>query len=180
MNIFRDADVAINLNVGRTRVPFAFHGMHRRRTNLVELGSHILLLGYSVDGIVVHQNLQTLLVNADSPCNLRWLDLDLHCDACHKLLYSTLHQVDCAEVVVVGLPTSEARLNEEAGDGLQHRLWRRLVGLINPKGFNPSRQCVVIRIWPLNLGWNVCAALDAVHPFEITCGRLWHAAPFIG
>lgn len=46
--------VAVNLYVGGAGVPLTFHGLRRRRTNLVELSGHVLLLGDGVDGLVIH------------------------------------------------------------------------------------------------------------------------------
>jgi hypothetical protein len=132
-------NVAIHLDVCRTGIPFALHGVNWWCTDLVKFSRHVLLLWDSVHCIVVHENLQSFLIDADSTSNFGGFDIHLHCDASNKLFDGAVHEVHSAEVVIVGLSTSESGLYVKTCDRLEHGLGRRLVCLVNAQCFNPSR-----------------------------------------
>jgi hypothetical protein len=85
------ADVAVDLNIGWASIPFSLHVLGRRCANFVEFGSHILLLGRGIDGVIVHEDSQAFLVDADGSSDLGRFNVDLHRNAGNEGLYSALH-----------------------------------------------------------------------------------------
>lgn len=56
----------------------------------------------------------------------------------------------------------------------------RLVRLIDAQRFDPSRKGMIIRIWSLNLRWNIStAAMHTDHAFEVACSCLGEIPPLI-
>lgn len=109
-----NVDIAVNLNVGWSCVPLSLHWF--LWSHFGEVGDHVLAFGYFDDTLVVHDDVESRLVDTYRSKNFSWLDVTLCCNAIDEVLQSSLHQVDCAVIVVVRLPVGNSRLNVEAGD----------------------------------------------------------------
>lgn len=116
MNIFDNTDVTVDLDVCRACIPFSLHWLYRWCADLVKFGRHVLLFWEPVDRFIIHQDLQTFLVDANGSSDLCRLNLELHCDGADELFQGSLHEVYGTEVVVFRLSTCDSWLHKEARD----------------------------------------------------------------
>lgn len=113
VHVLDDTNVTIDLNVCWAGIPLSLHGLYWRGANLMEFCRHVLLFRDAVYRVIVHEDLQSLLVDADGACHFRRFNLDLHGDGAHKLLYGALHEINGAEVIIIRLSTCDSWLHEE-------------------------------------------------------------------
>lgn len=74
-DILNGADVTIDLYVGGSRIPFAFHG--RCVLHLGKFSCHVLALWYLSHCFVIHEDVDSCSVDVQSPNDLRGLDIAL-------------------------------------------------------------------------------------------------------
>lgn len=115
VHVFDHADVAVHLDVRRASVPLAFYGLFGWG-NLMELRGHVLLFGDTMYGLVVHEDLEPFLVDADSAGHLCRFNIYLHRYSRNERFHGSFHQVHSPEVIIAGHFTSNSGLDEEASD----------------------------------------------------------------
>ena len=81
--------------------------------NRCELGLHILTFGQFANCIVVHKDLDSLLVDTNGSDNLLRLDTKFCGGYADELGKRSLQKVDCAVVVVLGAIARYSRLQVE-------------------------------------------------------------------
>lgn len=163
----------------------------------MEFGRHVLLLGYFLHRFVVHEDLKSFLVYAQRSGDHCGLNIDLHGNTTDKGFDRSVHDVHSAEVIILGLFTSDSGLHEEACDytgtkisilftigasvpltWFEHGLRWRLICLIDAQGLDPPGKAMIVAIGSLHLGRDIGPSAKSAKAFQISCCRLRKASPF--
>lgn len=78
-----------------------------------EFGLHILSFWQFANCLIVHQDLDSLGVDADRADNLLRFDAKLDCSCADKIVEVSLQKIHCAVVVVLGRLAIDSRLQIE-------------------------------------------------------------------
>lgn len=116
VDIFDHPDIPVGLDVRWRGVPLALNGLWW--CDFVKFGSHILLLGDPLDGLVVHENLQSFLIDTDGAGHFSGFNIDLHRNTADEGFDCALHEVYRSEVIILRLFARDSWLHEKACHGL--------------------------------------------------------------
>lgn len=76
-----------------------------QRRNFVELGCHVLLFGYFLNGIVVHEDSMSFPIDLDGLSNNYGVDPEFYRNTAGECFYSSLHQIYSPKVLLCILLT---------------------------------------------------------------------------